>query len=487
MRRIYEFGEYQLDVLAFELRRAGVRIDVQPKVLRLLGHLIGARERAVSSEELMRLLWPEEIVGDGSLKRAVCGARQAIGERGGRASRIRTVHRFGYQFVGSAREVAREQTGRQVLAAGSVDHHPSTAGTFCWGGAASDLELVQLLERARRETAASPAWITISSRSAGAGRTHLLDRLIAIAKALGVPSWIARCAPLGGARPHDVFAQLIEQAALQRGAIVVGLDDIHHCDARALSWLQHQLQTLRSVRVVLIATSRGGLSPEIEAVCTKLSPIRVTLSGLSREVLRDYAALAMGQSPSTRLVDTVHAVSAGNPLFLRLLLGIWRSEGRATWSKLVRPLLARHGASEASDLVTQYLRFLPEDTAKMLRIAALLGSSFSAERLATLSLMRPEDQDEGLQRVCDAGLVLRDRTNREVFRFVHAAVRAALQGRPPTARPYEMPSEAIESPRLWRKVGIRGPALPRVGVRTPSEPAAVGGFFSSMGAVNEEA
>ena len=37
---IYAFGDFELDVDRFELRRADVKLEVQPKVLRLLLHLI---------------------------------------------------------------------------------------------------------------------------------------------------------------------------------------------------------------------------------------------------------------------------------------------------------------------------------------------------------------------------------------------------------------------------------------------------------------
>ena len=45
------FGDYELDLARFELRRAGLRVRVQPKVLDLLVYLVRNRERVVPKEE----------------------------------------------------------------------------------------------------------------------------------------------------------------------------------------------------------------------------------------------------------------------------------------------------------------------------------------------------------------------------------------------------------------------------------------------------
>jgi DNA-binding winged helix-turn-helix (wHTH) protein len=95
----YVFGTHELDSTCFELRHCGLRVPVQPKVLRLLFYLVAHRERAVSKQELLTALWPGETVCRQSIKRAVAGARRALGESGGTRSNIRTVRGHGYQFV----------------------------------------------------------------------------------------------------------------------------------------------------------------------------------------------------------------------------------------------------------------------------------------------------------------------------------------------------------------------------------------------------
>ena len=68
MSAIYRFGDFELNTARFELKRVDACVAVQPKVLRLLQHLIEHRARTVSTEELLRVLWPDAHVGAASIK-----------------------------------------------------------------------------------------------------------------------------------------------------------------------------------------------------------------------------------------------------------------------------------------------------------------------------------------------------------------------------------------------------------------------------------
>jgi DNA-binding winged helix-turn-helix (wHTH) protein len=98
MLELYRFSDFELDGARFELRRAGRAVTLQPKVLRMLLLLVAERERVVSTDELFRALWPGERVGMTSIRRAVRGVRQALGESAESQHSVRTVRGFGYQF-----------------------------------------------------------------------------------------------------------------------------------------------------------------------------------------------------------------------------------------------------------------------------------------------------------------------------------------------------------------------------------------------------
>src|SRR5882672_10395367 len=101
---VFEFGDFELDEALFELRCAGRRVDLQPKVLSLILHLVRNRERAVPKPELFERLWPGARVAEGSLTRAVKGARAALGDDGESQAVIRNVRGHGYRFVPPACE-----------------------------------------------------------------------------------------------------------------------------------------------------------------------------------------------------------------------------------------------------------------------------------------------------------------------------------------------------------------------------------------------
>ena len=97
------FGIHELDEDRWELRRCGVPVRIQPTVFRLLLHLARHHDRVVPRRELVEAVWSRRSVSESSLLRAVSLARQALGERAGPGSTIRTYHRRGYRFCAEIR------------------------------------------------------------------------------------------------------------------------------------------------------------------------------------------------------------------------------------------------------------------------------------------------------------------------------------------------------------------------------------------------
>jgi DNA-binding winged helix-turn-helix (wHTH) protein len=94
---IFEFGQFTLDGWRRELRLAGREVALQPIVFDVLAYLIRHRDRVVTKSELLEAIWPDAVVSEGSLKRAVSLARSAL--RGGAAQdAIRNYARQGYRF-----------------------------------------------------------------------------------------------------------------------------------------------------------------------------------------------------------------------------------------------------------------------------------------------------------------------------------------------------------------------------------------------------
>jgi DNA-binding winged helix-turn-helix (wHTH) protein len=96
------FGECVLDSETRELLVAGKTVHLTPKAFDLLAILIENRPRALSKTEIHEKLWPDTFVADGTLTSLLAEVRSAIRDEEHEKHLIRTVHRFGYAFSGSA-------------------------------------------------------------------------------------------------------------------------------------------------------------------------------------------------------------------------------------------------------------------------------------------------------------------------------------------------------------------------------------------------
>ncbi len=95
----YVFGEFVLSPARRQLIRAGREVDVAPRTFDLLLLLVRRRDEAVSRREIFDLVWSDVVVSDGALTQAVRTLRRALGDDPRTSRYVRTVSRYGYQFV----------------------------------------------------------------------------------------------------------------------------------------------------------------------------------------------------------------------------------------------------------------------------------------------------------------------------------------------------------------------------------------------------
>ena len=100
----YVFGDCILDTQRYELRRAGTRIALRPKVFQVLAYLLAHRDRLVPKQELREHVWPGQFISEATLNSCIMAVRKALGD-GGRAPQcLQTVHGQGYRFVAPVEE-----------------------------------------------------------------------------------------------------------------------------------------------------------------------------------------------------------------------------------------------------------------------------------------------------------------------------------------------------------------------------------------------
>jgi DNA-binding winged helix-turn-helix (wHTH) protein/tetratricopeptide (TPR) repeat protein len=95
----YRFDRYELDPGSRRLRLDGRDLAVGLRVFDVIAYLIENRHRAIGRDELIAAVWGRTDAGDALLAQAVLKARRAFGDDGNAQHHIRTVPRFGYQWV----------------------------------------------------------------------------------------------------------------------------------------------------------------------------------------------------------------------------------------------------------------------------------------------------------------------------------------------------------------------------------------------------
>lgn len=110
-RHFSEFGPFRLDANGRMLFRGRAPVPLPPKVAETLAVLVQNAGRVVSKEELLRRVWPDTFVEEGSLTRTISILRKALGD-GNSQEFIATLSKRGYCFTATVHETEgiREQS-----------------------------------------------------------------------------------------------------------------------------------------------------------------------------------------------------------------------------------------------------------------------------------------------------------------------------------------------------------------------------------------
>jgi len=292
------FDSFELDLNAFELRRDGEPISIEPRVLDFLAYLAKRPGQLFTKDEIMKTIWPDHVVAESSLSRCVSDARRALKDDPRSPRFIQTVHRRGFRFVASVRSVsnsgpARRASGRDPFIGRSEEL--SILGSELEQATAGRSRVVlirgepgigksRLLEefavqsvmasaQARfgrcREEDGAPAfwpWIQVIRDEASAMDDECIRRTFAeCGLATAAPEllrWVpgaivprGEADPPSGFRMFDAFSRFLHAGCLESPRVVM-LDDLHRCDLASLRLLSFVAAALADSRVLLVGTYR---------------------------------------------------------------------------------------------------------------------------------------------------------------------------------------------------------------------------------------
>jgi Tol biopolymer transport system component/DNA-binding winged helix-turn-helix (wHTH) protein len=110
MRGPTQIGEWVLHPDLGLLRGDTVEVRLNAKSLHVLLVLLDAGDKGVSRDALLDQVWGENYPSDSVISRAMADLRAAFGEKAGEQKYIRTLPKYGYQFVAEHREIGVEDS-----------------------------------------------------------------------------------------------------------------------------------------------------------------------------------------------------------------------------------------------------------------------------------------------------------------------------------------------------------------------------------------
>src|SRR5271168_1821127 len=95
------FGNFEVDLRAGELRKAGVKLKFGGQPFQVLTILLERPGEVVTREELQKRLWPDTFVDvDHNLNTAINKSREVLGHSAEKPRVVETLPRRGYRFIG---------------------------------------------------------------------------------------------------------------------------------------------------------------------------------------------------------------------------------------------------------------------------------------------------------------------------------------------------------------------------------------------------
>lgn len=286
----YRFGEFELDVRAYELRRNGepVRLARQPMDLLLL--LLDRPHELVSRENIAQRLWGPDIHidVDAGIHTAVLRIRQVLGDARGSPRFVDTVPGRGYRFVAPVHVVHEASTPRRHNLPG---------------------ELTSFVGR-RRELRLLPAMLASSrllslTGAGGIGKTRLAVRFAReLSENFRDGAWLVDLAPLQVPElvPQTIATALGFREGRQRSArevlidslrdreLLLILDTCEHLVGACAEIVLELLNEAPALRIIVTSREALGVTGEVVYRVPSLSLPQPATSVTSGDAIGDFEA-----------------------------------------------------------------------------------------------------------------------------------------------------------------------------------------------------
>ena len=235
---------------------------------------------------------------------------------------------------------------------------------------------------------------------------------------------------------YDALLRLLEIAA-ERSGLVVVLDDLHFADEASLLALSYISRAVADKRILIVCThrdleleeSRRDAAPFSELVRPSLG---IVLKGLPAADVRRMIESRRDLPPPDGLVQRIHQLTGGNPLFVSELLSLIEAEqGLDDSAVAVGAIPLPAGVRDA---ITARLAMLSPEGRETLAVASVIGQQFRAGTLATAAAMPPVELLELLDEAVRLRLVRPTTQYADGYGFHHGLIQATLYDAIPRGR-----------------------------------------------------
>ncbi|HZA78274.1 MAG TPA: AAA family ATPase [Acidimicrobiales bacterium] len=238
-------------------------------------------------------------------------------------------------------------------------------------------------------------------------------------------------------RLFGAVTSLIDQVAAQRPLLLV-LDDLQWAGRPTIQLLDHLIRASPANGVAIVGSYRSTSAEVGDALREALPDLRrhpgvsrVALAGFDRDGIRRFVAGAAGQETDPTLdavVDVLDAQTGGNAFLLgelwRQLVDTGHLARRAGRWRIARPLHEVASPEGVREVVDARLGRLPDGTRRLLEVAAVIGTQFTADVMSEAVQAEPRTVLEALDPAVRAGLVTE--TGGGEHRFAHGLVQRSV-------------------------------------------------------------
>ena len=130
--RIYQFGDFQIDIVEETLRRKGEKLRMNRRTFNVLRVLVERPGQIISKQEFFDTVWADTFVSDNSLTVAMTTLRKVLEEDTKNPRFIENLRRKGYRFIGEVKVEIPTVDNTSVNTQDFVQPAPTAADQGRW-------------------------------------------------------------------------------------------------------------------------------------------------------------------------------------------------------------------------------------------------------------------------------------------------------------------------------------------------------------------